>query len=75
MANYDKMTTEDFDTLLVQIMNEHTGEQIFAIPGIYEVVSEYFNDEVLDRWAKDNPELAYPEDYADEDDEEEDETP
>lgn len=46
---YSKMTNEDFDRILSDILQEE-GRNLLAIPGVYEVVSEHFNNEVLNRW-------------------------
>ena len=43
------ITQGQFDAVLGEILREHTGEQLLFIPGIYECVSEYFNNEVIDR--------------------------
>ena len=50
--DYDKMTSEDFDRHLLMVMSRMTMEQVLAIPGVYEVLSEELNNEVLDSWAK-----------------------
>lgn len=50
MSDYSKMRDEDFDRILTDILNEIRGGQLLSIPGIYEIVSEEFNDEILDRW-------------------------
>jgi len=55
-GRYDKMTTEEFDKYLVGAMEEYTMESILRMPGVYEVLSEYLNNEVLERWEEDNPE-------------------
>jgi hypothetical protein len=52
MGKYDKMTNEDFNRILGDIMQETGGRVILTIPGVYEVVSEHFNNDVLDRWGK-----------------------
>lgn len=49
MSKYDKMTNGDFDRILTDIVKEEGGN-ILSVPGVYEVLSEYFNNEVLDRW-------------------------
>ena len=51
MADYSKMTDAEFDRILRDILREMTGEQLLSIEGIYELVSEEFNNEILDRWA------------------------
>lgn len=48
--DYNEMSTEDFDRNLRKCLCARTAEQMLLIPGIYEVVSEHFNNEVLDRW-------------------------
>ena len=50
MKDYSKMTQEDFDRILEQILKKMYASQLLDIPGIYKVVSEHFNNEVLDRW-------------------------
>lgn len=49
--DYSEMSNEDFDRNLRKSLRECTAEQMLLIPGIYEVVSEHFNNEVLDRWS------------------------
>jgi len=51
--DYSKMTQEEFDSILEEIVAENAGD-IFSIPGVYEVVSEHFNNEVLSRWEERN---------------------
>lgn len=53
MNNYDAMTTEDFDRLLAKVMDEEVcPSALLGIPGIYEVVSEHYNNAVLDAWTE-----------------------
>lgn len=40
---------ERFDQILEELLDEENGSTLLAIPGIYEVVSEHFNNEVLSR--------------------------
>ena len=47
--------TEDFDRILTAILAAQTGDQLLSIPGVYEAVSEHYNNEVLDKWAEENP--------------------
>lgn len=39
---------EDFDEILEELLDKATGAQLLQMPGLYEVVSEHFNNEVLD---------------------------
>jgi hypothetical protein len=43
-----KITNEQFDAKLIEILNGMTAAQILAIPGVYEVVSEELNNEVIE---------------------------
>lgn len=49
MNEFDKMTQGDFDRILGDIIQEE-GRNLLLIRGVYEVVSEEFNNEVLDRY-------------------------
>lgn len=40
---------EEFDEELEKIMNEQPAGNLLSIPGIYEIVSEHFNNKVLQR--------------------------
>jgi hypothetical protein len=62
MADYTKMTDQDYDDILEDIVKENVST-LLSVPGAHEVFSEYFNNEVLNQWAEDNHEKAYPEDY------------
>jgi predicted RecB family endonuclease len=49
------ITHDQFIQGLVEVMRTMTAEQILAIPGVYEVVSEALNNEVIDHiraWEK-----------------------
>ena len=50
--NYDKIKQEDFDRLLQTIVGKATTSSLMAIEGIYEIVSEHFNNDVLTEWEK-----------------------
>ena len=49
MGRYDKMTNDDFLRILSDIVKEE-GAELLTVPGVYDVVAEWFNNEVLDRW-------------------------
>ena len=65
MADYSKMTTEDFDQALLRVLEDETMEGILQVPGLYEIVADYYNQAALDHWAQANPEQAYPENEDD----------
>jgi hypothetical protein len=52
MNRYDKMTTEDFDRLLADVIDrEHPkASDLLTVPGIYEILSEHLNNAVLEAW-------------------------
>lgn len=50
MAKYDAMTDEEFDTLLMRIMDESPASHLLSIPGVYDVLREHFNNDVLNAW-------------------------
>jgi hypothetical protein len=41
------VTTEQFDAELIDLVDGMSGEQLLAIPGIYEILSEELNNDVL----------------------------
>ena len=42
------MTKQElFDNALVDILREYRGNQLLSIPGIYEILSEHFNNDAL----------------------------
>lgn len=40
--------SEDFDQALLSLVDDLTGSQLLSIPGIYEILSEHFHNDVLD---------------------------
>lgn len=66
MADYSKMTDDEFDEILLEIVREDLSSEIVtSVPGVYELVREHFNNDVLDRWAERNPKKAWPEEVDD----------
>jgi hypothetical protein len=49
MANYSWITDEMFSEKLEEILDEGSASDLLAIPGIYEIVSEHFNNDVIER--------------------------
>lgn len=56
MSKYGKLTHDDFNAYLGEIIDSTCPKpsKLLQIPGIYETLSEHFNNEVLDRWESDN---------------------
>lgn len=55
MDRFARMTSDDFDAILAEIMNQAPASSLLSIPGVYECVAEHYNNEVLARWDRDNP--------------------
>jgi len=50
MGKYDKMTQAEFARILEEKYYQlHPGE-VLSIPGVWELVSEYLNNEILEAW-------------------------
>jgi hypothetical protein len=47
MKTYSWVTSDIFDTKLRDIVASMRAEEILDLPGVYEIVSEYLNNEVL----------------------------
>ena len=49
--NYDLMTWEEHDAILAELIDGKSAKELLHIPGIYEVLSEEWNNDILDIWA------------------------
>lgn len=54
---YSELTDEDFDRILGEVVKENAGS-LLTIPEAYNVLSEHFNNEVLERWENEHPGLS-----------------
>jgi hypothetical protein len=53
---YADMTNADFDRILIDLVNQEPASNLVQyIPGVYELVSEHFNNEILTIWENENP--------------------
>ena len=59
-ADYSKMTDDEFQNILEELVGQMSPAEIMAVPGAYEVFSEALNNDVLDTWADRNEEKAFP---------------
>lgn len=50
MPKYDNMTQADFDRILGDLMDDAPASHLLTIPGIYEILAEHYNNEILDAW-------------------------
>jgi hypothetical protein len=51
--NHDQaraITAEEFDLMLLELLMESHPLIIMRIPGVYEILAEHFNNEVMERW-------------------------
>jgi len=49
---YATMTNDDFVEHLIAHIDEHVQlKELLQIPGIYEILGEYYNNDVLERWS------------------------
>ena len=53
MNIYAKMTQADFDDYLERLLEGMTARELLSIGGVYEIVAEKFNNDVLDAWRAD----------------------
>ena len=45
-----EMTQEEFYDILQDLVSACSASTLLSIPGIYEVLCEHFNNEVIERW-------------------------
>ena len=48
-----KMTHDDVEKYLFEILSEYRGDQLVTIPGMYEILSQHFNNEIIERYLED----------------------
>jgi len=45
-----EITDDHFNKILMKLMDKNPASHLLGIPGIYEIVSEKFNNDVLEFW-------------------------
>lgn len=60
-VSYEKMTNEEFDQILLEVIGEMDAMKILSASESPGGLREYCNNIVLGIWAERNPEKAYPE--------------
>lgn len=50
---------DEWNRTLADIMNEEPASNLLTVPGVYEAVSEHFNNEIIDRCCAADPEYLY----------------
>lgn len=50
--DYSNLTDEKFDELLAQIIDDDNprASMLLSIPGVYDILKEEYNNDVLDRY-------------------------
>jgi len=48
--DYSKMTVDDFNETLSEILSGVKASTLLSIPGIFEILAEEYNNDVLDKW-------------------------
>ena len=52
MVNYDNLSDEEFDAILVKLVEDMDTKSLLAIPGVYEAVRKELNNDVLNKWER-----------------------
>lgn len=53
MNKYSKLTQEEFERRLSEMIDRKAASYLLTIPGIYDILSEEYNNDILDEWEKD----------------------
>lgn len=51
-ADVTAMTSEEFDDILLDLLDDLGPADLVGVPGVYEAVSEFLNNDVIDTWKK-----------------------
>ena len=54
MRDYSKMTDDDFDSILEEVVGKMSPSQILAIGDVNMILREELNNEVLEIWGERN---------------------
>jgi hypothetical protein len=58
--DYTKLTDEKAYEILTDLIVEMSAPQILSCGDVAAELKEHLNNEILNRWVQENPELAYP---------------
>ena len=58
--NYEWVTQEMSNDKLAEVIDEQKASNLLTIPGIFEILSEHFNNEILARFDNDQALQEYP---------------
>ncbi len=49
----DRITQNEFDKILFKILSKKSINDIIKIPGIYDILSDFYINDIFDFWEKD----------------------
>lgn len=49
---YKGLTDTEFDAILEELLGECSPSALLSIPGLYEIVREHFNNDILETWER-----------------------
>jgi hypothetical protein len=52
MTDYSNLTNEEYDQLLQELVEEEPAGILLGIPGVWDLVSEHYHNEVLKKWER-----------------------
>ena len=52
MANYSKCTQSEFIKTYEDFIETLSIGEISTVPGVFELLSEYYNNDILDLWSE-----------------------
>jgi hypothetical protein len=58
--DYRPLEDSRFDELLADKVEATSTDEILRVPGVYEELREYFNNDILEAWEQEHEGLAYP---------------
>lgn len=58
--DYSAMTDEEHDAILERLVSNMSASTILGYGNVYSTLSEELNNEILDVWAHQNPDKAFP---------------
>jgi hypothetical protein len=57
IEDYTNLSHDEFVRRLTEKVDEMTGGAVLAVPGVYELMSEHWNNDILDDWKSDQPDV------------------
>ena len=49
-----EITNDQFDSKLAELVSETPAGHLLTIPGVYEILSEWFNNDIIDALTEDD---------------------